>query len=106
MGRQKFLDQSSLLHIRSHLFLCGICHLIIHLVHLLFQIKQKCKSGSQSFPHSHSLFQFGMLIQVSYTDIFCPLNLPFIRLQFSGDNAHEGRFTLAVGAHQTDVLTL
>ena len=47
-----------------------------------------------------------MLIQIACPDIFCPFYLALIRRQLSRDNIHKGGFTLSVGSHQADVLSL
>ena len=47
-----------------------------------------------------------MLVQITGAHMLCPLNLALIRLQLAGDDVHEGGFTLAVCAHQANVLTL
>ena len=46
-----------------------------------------------------------MLVQVTDTDVFCPLDSAFVGLQFSGNDVHEGRFSFAVGSDQADVFT-
>ena len=47
-----------------------------------------------------------MLVQITGTHMFCPFHLAFVRLQFAGNNVHERGFSLAVRAHQTDMLSL
>ena len=104
MGGQKFLDHTRFFHIRSHFFVGCIRHLVIHLVHLLFQLKQEAKSGRQRLPDSHAFFQLCVLIQITDAHIFRPFYFSFIWLQFSGNNAHECRFSLSVGSHETYML--
>ena len=48
----------------------------------------------------------GVLIEVSCSHMSGPLDRPFIRLQFSRDNAHEGGFPLAVRADKADMFSL
>ena len=105
MGRQKFLDHARFFHIRSHLFVGRLSHLVIHLVHLLFQFKEKRKGRCQCLPDGHTFFQFRVLVKIADTHIFGPFYFSFIRLQFSGDNAHKCGFSLAIGSDKTDMLT-
>ena len=71
-----------------------------------FHFKQEGKGGSQSFPDGSALFQYRVLIQIAHTDIFGPFHFAFIRHKLSGDNIHKGRFPLAVGADQANMLSL
>ena len=106
MGGQELLNHSGLLHIIGHLLFGCLRHLLVHLIHLRFQLKQKSEGRSQYIPDGHPLFQDRMLIQIAHPDILRPLNLSLIRLQFSGDNIHKRGFSLSVGPHQADMLSL
>ena len=44
-----------------------------------------------------------MLVQIASTDILRPFHFALIRHQFTGDNIHKGRFSLAVGTDETDM---
>ncbi|MNC30926.1 hypothetical protein D3C75_792290 [compost metagenome] len=47
-----------------------------------------------------------MLVQVTHPRALGPFNLAVVRLELACDNIHEGGFSLAVGADQTDMLAL
>ena len=105
MGGQKLLNHTCFFHIRSHLFIGGLCHLVIHLVHLLFQLKEKRKGRCQCLPDGHAFFQFRVLVEVTNAHIFGPFYFSLIRLQLPGDNAHKCGFSLAIGSDKTNMLT-
>ena len=47
-----------------------------------------------------------MLVQIADADILRPFHFALIRHQFTGDNIHKGRFSLAVGTDETDMFPL
>ena len=106
MHGKHILDCAQIFHIYFQLFRGGFPHLIADFIHLSFHFKQEGKGGSQSFPDGSALFQYRVLIQIAHTDIFGPFHFAFIRHELSGDNIHKGRFPLAVGADQANMLSL
>ena len=104
--RQKILDRSQFFHHLFHLFRGSLSHLIADGVHLLFQFIQPGKRRRQHFPDGHSLFQFRMLIQITHTHIFCPLNFSLVRHHPIGDDLKKRGFSFSIGSYQSDMLPL
>ena len=106
MHCQKILNRSQLFHHLFHLFRGSLSHLITDGIHLFFHFVQPGKCRRQHLPDGHSLFQFRVLIQITYTHIFRPLNLPFVRHHPVGDDLKKCGFSFSIGPYQSDVFPL
>ena len=108
MRHQKILDHAHLFHGGLHLRIRhgSFSHLIADNIHPLFHGKQRRKSTAQDIRNRHACFQHRMLIQISYLDIACPLNLARIRQELSRNHTHKSRLALSVGADHADVFAL
>ena len=102
---QKLLNGTSLFQQLFHFFRGGFAHLLEHSVHVGFHIEKIRKSRLQYITDGHALFQNGMLVQISNTDIFRPFYRSFIWHQMPGNNIHKGRLSFPIGTDQSNVFS-
>ena len=103
---QKLLQCAGLLHISHHFFFCAVRHQTIQLVAALLHLVEVVKRARKDTFNCHAGCEMSMLIEISGSHMPGPLDRPFIRLQLSCDNAHEGGFSLAVRADKADMFSL
>ena len=105
MHGQGILDSSQFLHKNFHFFRGGFTKGITDGIHSFFQLKKPGKSRFQHVADSHARSEDRMLVQITYTDIFCPLDPALIWHQFISYNIEEGGFSLSVGAYQANMFS-
>ena len=104
MHGKRILNRSQFLHQSIHLFWRSGTKRITDLVHSFLHLKEIRECRLQHITDRHPLREDRMLIQITYTYILRPLNLTFIRHQFSGYNIKESRFTFSIGTNQSNML--
>ena len=102
---QGILDSSQFLHKNFHFFRGGFTKGITDGIHSFFQFKKPGKSRFQHVADGHARSEDRMLVQITYADIFCPLDPALIRHQFVSYNIEEGGFSLSVGAYQANMFS-
>ena len=103
MHGQCVLDGPKLFHKCHHSIFIHVPEAVTDLVHLRFQFKKPGKGGFQHFADRHALFKYSVLIEITDTDIFCPFDFPFVRLEFSCNNIKKSRFPFSVGSDKSNV---
>ena len=101
---QNVLDFAHVFHQLCHFFVRTVCHSVVHIQHIFFQLIHMAEGCAQYIADGHTGFQHRMLIQIAYCGAFCPGNCAFIRLCYTCDNVKEGGFALAIGANKADML--
>ena len=103
---EQLLEGAEFFHTGFQFLGGGLRHPVAQFVHLRLHLIEKIKGGGQDLPYGHTCLQRRVLVQIAHPDIFGPFDPALIRHKFPRDNIHKSGFSLAVGTHQTDMLSL
>ena len=105
MHGKGILNSSQLLHQSIHLLRRSSAKRVTDPIHSFLHLKEIRERRLQHVTDGHTLRKDRMLVQITYADIFCPLDPALIRHQFVSYNIEEGGFSLSVGAYQANMFS-